>query len=71
MNNEFNIVLENGHDTTNGLAILEAKYIEHVYKLSRYNQSRAALMLGISRGCLRMKLSEYFGDMYLGSREDR
>ena len=35
----------------------------------KYNQSRAALMLGISRGTLRTKLRRYFDDKYVGSRE--
>jgi DNA-binding NtrC family response regulator len=71
MNNEFNITLEEGHDTTEGLNTLEAKYIKHVYKLSRYNQVRAAKMLGISRGCLRMKLHKYYpGEFMKASDED-
>lgn len=65
MNTEFTVTLANGHDTTKGLHDLEAKYIEHVYSVSKYNQVRAAKNLGISRGCLRMKLKEYFGDKYL------
>lgn len=65
MNTEFNVTLEQGHDTTTGLKKIEAQYIEHVYKLSKYNQSKAAKNLGLSRGCLRMKLKEYFGDQYL------
>lgn len=65
MNNEFNVVLEEGHDTTRGLKELEAQYIEHIYAISKYNQVRAAKNLGISRGCLRMKLKEYFGGKYL------
>ena len=65
MNNTFLIELENGHDTTKGLKTLEAQYIEHIYATSRYNQSRAARNLGISRGSLRMKLKEYFGNQYI------
>lgn len=62
---EFTVRLVHGHDTTKGLQQLEKEYIEHVYKTSRYNQSKAAKNLGLSRGCLRMKLKEYFGDQYL------
>jgi len=62
---EFNIVIKEGHDTTNGLKLLEASYIEHVYLMCRYNQVQTAKRLGISRGCLRMKLREYWGDTYL------
>jgi len=65
MNNEFSIVLVCGHDTVDGLAMLEKAYIKHVYKLAKYNQSKAAKYLGLSRGCLRMKLKEYFGDEFI------
>jgi DNA-binding protein Fis len=65
MRTQFNITLEEGHDMSKGLKTLEASYIEHVYSVSKYNQVRAAINLGISRGCLRMKLKEYFGDKYL------
>ena len=61
----FSVILEDDHDTTQGLKTLESQYIEHVYKLAKYNQSRAAKMLGISRGCMRMKLAEYFPGQYL------
>lgn len=37
----------------------------------RYNQSRAALMLGISRGTLRMKLMRYFDEQFCGHREPK
>lgn len=36
----------------------------------KYNQSRAAMMLGVSRGTLRTKLRKYFDDKYVGSRND-
>ena len=65
MSKEFNICLVEGHDTTKGLEKLEAAYIQHVYELAKWNQSRAAAMLDISRGCLRTKLKTYFGDKYL------
>lgn len=65
MKTEFVSVLHEGHDTTKGLQKLEAQYIEHVYKLSKYNQVKAANMLGLSRGCLRMKLKQYFDDKYI------
>lgn len=65
LDSQFIYGLNNGHDTTKGLKELEAAYIEHVYGLARYNQVRAAKMLGLSRGCLRMKLKEYFGNKYV------
>tara|TARA_B100000749_G_C18124494_1_gene341240 strand:+ start:277 stop:543 length:267 start_codon:yes stop_codon:yes gene_type:complete len=39
--------------------------IEHC----KYNQSKAAEVLGISRGTLRTKLKKHFDDKYCGSRE--
>ncbi len=39
--------------------------IEHC----RYNQSRAAAILGVSRGTLRSRLKHYFDDQYVGSRD--
>lgn len=65
MESSFHITLESGHDTTIGLELLESKYIEHVFKLVRFNQSKAAERLGISRGTLRTKLVTYFGDKYI------
>lgn len=35
----------------------------------KYNQSRAAVVLGVSRGTLRTKLRRYFDDKYVGTRE--
>lgn len=35
----------------------------------KYNQSRAAKVLGVSRGTLRSKLKKHFDDQYCGSRE--
>ena len=37
----------------------------------RYNQSRAAIVLGVSRGTLRTKLKRYFDDQYVGTRGKR
>lgn len=65
MNKPFEINMMAGHDTMRGLKALEAAYIEYVYELSKYNQSKAAKMLGISRGALRYKLKEYFGEKYI------
>lgn len=66
--NDFFVQLPVGHDTTVGLTILEKTYIEYVHKLSRFNQSRTAKALGISRGSLRMKLDQYFPGQYIGSK---
>lgn len=61
----FIATLGDVHDTTQGLAELEKQYIEHIHEICRYNQSRTARMLGVSRGTLRKKLKHYFGDKYL------
>lgn len=65
MNIGFTIILEDEHDTTKGLKVLEKEYIEHIYKRCKYNQSRAAKALGLSRGTLRSKLKYYFDDEYI------
>ncbi len=63
--NSFVVHMSADHDTSRGLAYLEKEYIQHVFKLAKYNQSKATRMLGISRGTLRSKLKQYFGDKYL------
>lgn len=40
--------------------------IEHC----KYNQSKAAEVLGISRGTLRTKLKKYFDDKYCGTKDE-
>tara|TARA_R110000868_G_scaffold218824_1_gene469641 strand:- start:225 stop:536 length:312 start_codon:yes stop_codon:yes gene_type:complete len=40
--------------------------IEHC----KYNQSKAAILLGVSRGTCRLKLKTYFDDKYCGSRAE-
>lgn len=67
---DFDLHLDYGHDTTKGLEILEAAYIEYIYRLARYNQMRASRLLGISRGCLRLKLKQYFGEKYINAQEN-
>ena len=49
---------------------VEAPLFRAVMEFCKYNQSRAAALLGISRGTLRTKLRHYFDDKYVGSRED-
>jgi DNA-binding protein Fis len=58
-------VVLNVQDLSTALARAEEAVIEHAYITSKYNQSRAARSLGISRGSLRTKLKTYFGDKYL------
>lgn len=55
-------------EATEKLSTLLEKAEKHVIKLAmercKWNQSAAALALGISRGTLRTKLERYFGDKY-------
>lgn len=55
----YNLVLEE----------IEIPLFRAVMEYCKYNQSRAAVMLGISRGTLRTKLRLYFDDKYVGSRD--
>ncbi|MDF1828200.1 MAG: helix-turn-helix domain-containing protein [Legionellaceae bacterium] len=48
---------------------VETPLFRAVMEHCKYNQSRAALMLGISRGTLRTKLRRYFDDKYVGTRD--
>lgn len=48
---------------------IETPLFRAVMEHCKYNQSRAADMLGISRGTLRTKLRRYFDDKYVGSRD--
>lgn len=48
---------------------IETPLFRAVMEHCKYNQSKAAVMLGISRGTLRTKLREYFDDKYVGSRD--
>lgn len=47
---------------------VEGPLFRSVMELTRYNQSKAARVLGVSRGTLRTKLKHYFGDEFIGSR---
>ena len=48
---------------------IETPLFRAVMEHCKYNQSRAAIMLGVSRGTLRTKLRRYFDDKYVGSRD--
>jgi Fis family transcriptional regulator len=48
---------------------VEAPLIRTVMELTRYNQSKAARVLGLSRGTLRTKLKRYFDDEFIGTRD--
>lgn len=47
---------------------VEAPLFRTVMEMTRYNQSKAARVLGVSRGTLRTKLKRYFDDEFIGTR---
>jgi len=49
---------------------VEPSLFETVMRRARYNQSKAAVILGLSRGTFRSKLRKYFDDKYVGTRDD-
>ncbi len=49
---------------------IEIPLFDAVMQHARYNQVKAAKLLGISRGTLRKKLIAYFGDKYCGNRSN-
>ena len=51
------------------LAEVEPALLESVMQKCKYNQVRAAKMLGVSRGTLRKKLKLYFDDKYCSTRD--
>ena len=48
---------------------IETPLFKAVMEYCKYNQSKAAAILGISRGTLRTKLRRYFDDKYVGTRD--
>jgi Fis family transcriptional regulator len=58
----------NLHDMV--LEQVEPALLKAVIEHCKYNQSKAAVLLGISRGTCRMKLKKYFDDKYCGSRAE-
>lgn len=49
---------------------IEPPLLDAAMKKTKWNQVRAAKLLGLSRGTLRKKLKEHFDDKYCGTRED-
>ncbi len=47
---------------------IEGPLFRTVMEMTRYNQSKAARVLGVSRGTLRTKLKRYFDDEFIGTR---
>lgn len=50
---------------------IEPPLLQAVMKRYKYNQSRAAKALGISRGTCRMLLIKYFDEKYCGHRLEK
>ena len=50
---------------------IEPPLLKAVMEKCHYNQSKAAKILGISRGTCRMMLTKYFGEHYVGHREKK
>lgn len=48
---------------------IEQPLFQAVIEHCKYNQSKSAEVLGVSRGTLRTKLKKYFDDRYCGARE--
>ncbi len=48
----------------------EKSWIERTMQECKYNQSKAAKRLGISRGGLRIKLEKHFGNKYFRDSDD-
>ena len=58
--------LEKGSLKGSGLLELyEKDIIRNVMRVCKYNQSKAAINLGISRGGLRSKLKHHFGEEFV------
>lgn len=48
----------------------EQQWLQGTMEKHRWNQSKTAIALGMSRGTLRTKLKQYFGNKYIGTRDD-
>jgi len=72
LNRYFRYIREN--EPTVGIQNLvleevESALYEAIMKFTHGNQSRAAILLGVSRGTLRTKLKQYFGTTHIGLTE--
>lgn len=64
----FNIEID---DLSTAFKKAERAIVLEALKAGRYKQSRAAELLGISRGTMRTKLIEHFGYTYVSTRENK
>lgn len=69
MNIDVQKSIELGMNMGQILGELEKEVLETAIKTSRYNQTKAAKKLGISRGSFRSKLREHFGNKYFSNAE--
>ncbi len=69
LDKEFKILFPEGIDMTKMLEASEAVIIRRVLEQARYNQTKAAKYLGISRGNLRTKLKLYFQVQYIQDKD--
>jgi Fis family transcriptional regulator len=60
VDNLYNLVMEQ----------IEPPLLKATIENHKYNQSKAAKALGLSRGTTRTKLIKYFGDQYCGSMQE-
>jgi DNA-binding protein Fis len=67
-NTKIEVALNEDVPVSKLLDYFEARAVEYAMVASRYNQSKAALMLGISRGNFRAKLDKFFKDKYIVTR---
>lgn len=49
---------------------IEPPLFEAAIQKTKFNQVRAAKLLGVSRGTIRKKLKLYFGDKYCGTKDE-
>lgn len=52
------------------LSEIEPPLLKALMEYTRYNQSKAASILGLSRGTTRKKLAQYFGEKYFPQLSD-
>lgn len=64
-----NVTMQNYDSYRVAKTEFEKAWLEKTMEDCKYNQSKAANRLGMSRGCLRMRLEKYFGNKYFRDSE--